>query len=174
MNKFSELITNRRSIRRFTTEKIESKHVELVLRAALMSPSSRNIRPWHFIAIENKETLSKLSECRPAAKQIKDCALAVVVTGDSLASDVWVEDCTIAATMMQLQAEELGLGSCWVQVRERYADEDFLAEDYIKNILDLPMQLHVLSIIIFGYKDENKPPHKNEDLLWEKIHIDKF
>jgi septum formation protein len=51
---------------------------------------------------------------------LADAAMAVVVMADPLASDVWIEDASIASIMIQLQAEDLGLGSCWIQVRERF------------------------------------------------------
>ena len=70
--------------------------------------------------IDDKEMLKELSHCKEQASSfIADAALAIVVMADPLASDVWIEDAAIASIMIQLQAEDLGLGSCWVQVRER-------------------------------------------------------
>ena len=76
--------------------------------------------------------------------------------------------------MMQLQAEDLGLGSCWIQIRDRYNANEISSEEYIKDLLDLPMQLQVLSIIAIGHKGQEKPPITDEDLEWEKVHIGKF
>ena len=76
--------------------------------------------------------------------------------------------------MMQLQAEDLGLGSCWVQIRDRYTASETSSEEYVKDLLDIPMQLQVLSIIAFGHKDQEKPPHDEDKLEWEKVHIGKY
>ncbi len=175
MNNFSELITQRRSIRKFTSEPLKAEEVELILKAGLKSPTSKNAKPWHFIAIEDKELLDQLALCKKmGSKPIENCSLAIVVTVDPFTSSVWVEDGSIASIMMQLQAEDLGLGSCWIQIRERYTASDTSSEEYVKDLLDIPMQLQVLSIIVFGYKDQEKPPHDDEKLEWEKVHIGKF
>jgi nitroreductase len=171
---FKDIVSKRRSIRKFTEEKIAPENVELILKAGLMSPTSKNSHSWHFIAVENKEKLEALSLAKDTGKFIQNCALAIIVAGDPLLSDVWVEDCSIAAIMMQLQAEDLNIGSCWVQIRERFTDQGMTSEEYIKDIFDLPMQLQVLSVIAFGYKEKERSPHDEEKLLWEKVHIEKF
>ena len=175
MNNFSELITQRRSIRKFTTEPLRAEEVELILKAGLKSPSSKNAKPWHFIAIEDKALLDQLALCKKmGSKPIANCSLAIVVAVDPFTSSVWVEDGSIASIMMQLQAEDLGLGSCWIQIRERYTASDTSSEEYVKDLLDIPMQLQVLSIIVFGHKDQEKLHHDDEKLEWEKVHIGKF
>ena len=64
--------------------------------------------------------------------------LAIVVMADPLASDVWIEDAAIASIMIQLQAEDLGLGSCWVQVRERFTATGMPSDEFVHGILDIP------------------------------------
>ena len=121
MKSFSELIKQRRSMRKFTDEELTQEEVVTLLKAALMSPSSKRSNCWQFIAVDDKETLDKLSRCKETGSSfLKDAPLAIVVLADPLASDVWIEDAAIASLMIQLQAEDLGLGSCWIQVRERY------------------------------------------------------
>lgn len=175
MSDFSTLISKRRSIRRYTTEAIKPEEVELILKAGLKSPSSKNAKPWYFIAIEEKDTLQKLSQCKDlGAKLVADCSLAIVVIADPFASAVWIEDASIASIMMQLQAEDLNIGSCWVQVRERFTVDGISSEEYVKDLLDIPMQLQVLSIIAFGYKDQDRQPIDDNNLDWDKVHIGKF
>lgn len=175
MNNFQDLITLRRSTRKFTEELLAPEQVELILKAALKSPSSKSKNPWQFIVIEDKEQLQKLSECKQhGSKLMADCVLAVVVLADPLISDAWIEDASIASIMMQLQAEDLGLGSCWVQIRDRYTAADTPADEYIKDMFDVPMQLQVLSVIAFGHKAQERPPFDEEKLQWEKIHIGKY
>lgn len=175
MEQFSELIKNRRSIRKFTSEDLNQEEVVNLLKAALMSPSSKRTNPWQFIVVDDKETLDKLAHCKEnGASFITDAALAIVVAADPLASDVWIEDASIASIMIQLQAEDLGLGSCWVQVRERFTAAGMSSDEYVHGILDIPMQLQVLSVIAIGHKGMERKPFNEDNLQWEKIHINKY
>lgn len=175
MTDFQSLIINRRSTRKFTEEPLSPEQVEKIMKAALMSPTSKSSNAWQFLLVEEKEMLEKLSLCKKtASKLIAGCALAVVVLADPFASDVWIEDTSIASIMMQLQAEDLGLGSCWVQIRERHTMADTPSDEYIRELFDIPMQFQVLSVIAFGHKAQERPPFDEEKLQWEKIHIGKF
>lgn len=175
MNNFHDLIFNRRSIRKYTDEEISPENVKQILEAALVAPSSKSKMPCQFVVVENKSTLSSLAKCKDfGAKPIEKCSLAVVVTADPLVSDVWVEDASIAAIMMQLQAQDLGLGSCWIQVRERYSEDGSSAEEYVKELLSIPPDIRVLCIFSFGHKNEERKPYEQDQCKWEKIHIEKW
>lgn len=175
MNSFSELAKKRRSIRKYTDELLNADEVELILKAGLMSPSSKRRNPWEFVVVEDKEQLAKLARCKShGSALIKDAAIAIVVTGDTLTSDVWIEDAAIASLMMQLQAEDLDIGSCWVQVRNRETEYGTQSEEYVKELLEIPPHLQVLSVIAFGRKGEAKQAANEEKLEWEKIHIGKW
>lgn len=175
MSNFSELITKRRSIRKFTEDSIAPEAVELILKAGLKAPSSKNAKPCHFIVIEDKEVLTQLTNAKKmGCKFLPESSMAIVVAADTLTSNVWIEDASIASIMMQLQAEDLGLGSCWIQIRGRYNATETPSEEYVKEVLDIPMQLDVLSIIAFGHKAQEKEPIDDDKLEWEKVHIGKF
>lgn len=175
MEHFSELIKNRRSMRKFTNEEISQEQVVTLLKAGLMAPTSKRSNGWQFIAVDNKAKLAELSHSKEqAASFIADAALAIVITADPLASDVWIEDASIAATLIQLQAEALGLGSCWIQIRERFAASGMPSDEYVRGILDIPLQLQVLAIIAIGHKAMERKPFDEAHLQWEKIHINKF
>ena len=175
MNSFSDLIKNRRSMRKFTGEELTQDQVVTLLKAALMSPSSKRSNPWQFIVVDDKETLQQLSICKEmGASFLKDAALAIVVMADPLASDVWIEDAAIASLMIQLQAEDMGLGSCWIQVRERFTATGIPSGDFVHNVLDIPLQLQVLSIVAVGHKGMERKPFNEEHLQWEKIHLGKY
>ena len=125
--------------------------------------------------MDDKEILKQLAHCKEQASSfIADAALAIVVTADPLASDVWIEDASIASILIQLQAEDLGLGSCWVQVRERQAANGMPSDEFVREVLDIPLQLQVLSIIAIGHKGMERKPFNEDHLQWEKIHINKF
>lgn len=172
---FKDLIQKRRSIRKFSDEKLTAEQVQLIMRAALMSPSSKSSTPWQFILVEDKEMLETLSLCKQhGGKLIAGCALAVVVIADPFASDVWIEDASIASLMIQLQAEDLNLGSCWVQIRERSTAAETSSEEFVKETLNIPLHMQVLSIIAIGNKVQERSPIDEDKLQWEKIHIGEF
>lgn len=175
MESFTDLLKRRRSIRKFTTDKISEDHVVELMKAALMAPSSKRSTPWEFILVDEPEKLEKLASCKQhGGKLISGAPLAIVILADPLSSDVWIEDVSIAATFIQLQAESLGLGSCWVQVRERSDISGVSAEENVREILDIPLQLQVATIIAVGHKAEEKAPFDEAKLKWEKIHLNKF
>lgn len=175
MDSFATLIKNRRSTRKFTDQLLSPEQVEVILKAALMAPASKRKNPWQFVVVEDREMLKKLAGCKPAGSSfLEGCALAVVVMANVMESDVWVEDASIASIYMQLQAEDLGLGSCWCQIRNRQTEDDADANVYVRNLLDIPYQLEVLSIIGFGYKDQERKPFDEAHLQWEKIHPDTY
>lgn len=175
MEKFSELIKNRRSMRKFIAEELSQEEVVTLLKAALMAPTSKRSNSWQFIVVDDKALLQELSRCKEQASSfIADAALAIVVTADPLASDVWIEDASIASIIIQLQAEDLGLGSCWVQVRQRVAASGVPSDEFVREVLDIPLQLQVLSVIAIGHKGMERKPFNEEHLQWEKIHINKY
>ena len=175
MENFSDLIKRRRSMRKFTGEELTQDEVVALLKAALMSPTSKRSNSWQFIVVDDKPTLELLSKCKETgASFLKDAALGIVVLGDPLASDVWIEDASVASIMVQLQAEDLGLGSCWIQVRERYTATGMPADEFVHGVLDIPLQLQVLSIIAVGHKGMERKPFDENHLQWEKIHLNKY
>jgi len=169
-----ELLKKRRSIRKYQDKKIEKEKIDALIKGALVSPSSKNNRPWEFIVVTDEEILEKLSQSKHGAQMLKGAPLGIVVLADPNKSDVWVEDASIASTNIIITAESLGLGSCWVQIRNRMYSPDKTAEEYVKEILDIPEEFRVLSIISIGYPDEVKAPHKEENLLYERVHYNKF
>ncbi len=165
-----DILRKRRSIRRYKDREIESEIIEMLNEAALRSPSSRGINPWRFLFITDKAMLEALSRAKESGSGfLKGARLGVVICAMSDESDVWIEDCSIAAIILQLTGQSLGLGSCWIQIRKRMHSSSQSAADYIKEILHLPENMKVESMIAFGYPDENKLPLSKEELDWEKI-----
>ncbi len=175
MDKFHDLIVNRRSIRRYTTTPIPAEDVSLILQAGLMAPTSKNSRSWQFIAVDDPEMLRRLSGCKPVyATSIAECRLAIVVCADSTQSDAWIEDASVAATFIQLQAQALGLGSCWVQVRGRFTADNQPSEEYVQETLQIPEVVTPVCIITLGYPDEQRHPYDTEKLKWDHVHVEKY
>lgn len=172
MNYLHNLLINRRSIRRYTEQPIPADDVKLILEAGLMAPTSKNARAWQFVAVEDKEMLERLSQCKPAgAMPIAKATLAIVVAVDASVSEAWIEDGSIAASYMQLQAADLGLGSCWIEVRDRYMADGTPSNEYVQDLLGIPEQISVLCVITFGYKNEERRPCDPAKLKWENVHI---
>ena len=170
-----KLVQTRRSCRNFSKQPIEDEKIEALIKAALWSPTSKNNRPWEFVIVDAAELLHQLSECKPhGAAFLKDAPLAVVILADPQKSDVWVEDTSITAAFLQLTAEDLGLGSCWIQVRKRHHISGQSASDSVKHILRAPAHLEVACIIALGYKNKERRPYTEDDMLMDRIHINHF
>ena len=175
MENLLELLKQRRSSRVFTDELIDKETVCNLMKAVLMSPSGRRINPWEFVLVEDKAMLKALSQCKEhGAGLLEGAAMAVVVLGDTTKTDVWIEDCSIATIILQLAAEDLGLGSCWVQIRRRMDAEGNVAEDNVRNLLGIPAHYAVLSIVAVGHKAREAKPFDEEKMQWDKIHIGNF
>jgi nitroreductase len=172
---FYDLLKSRRSIRKFRDLEVEKDKIDLILKSALLSPSSRARRPWEFIAVTDRELLSKLSECREhGARFLAGAPLGIVVIADPEACDVWVEDASIASIIIQLSAQSLDLSSCWIQVRKRFHSGEFKAEDYIRGILGIPPTYSVECMIAIGYPAEEKRAYDDTELPYGKVHFNRF
>lgn len=169
------LLMKRRSIRKYTEKPVDDEMIQRIIEAALLAPSSKKSQPWEFIVVKEKQLMNQLAKSRDVgAAFMKEAPLAIVVLADPEKSNVWVEDTSIAATLIQLEAESLGLGSCWVQVRNRYANESKTTEDYIRDLLHIPDQLHVACMIAIGHPAENKKPASLKELPMSKVFVDKY
>ena len=165
-----DILRKRRSIRKYRELEIDRETIELLKEAALRAPTSRGIKPWRFVFVTDKALLEKLSEAKKSGSGfLKGASLGVVVCADENESDVWIEDCSIASIILQLAGQSHGLGTCWIQIRNRMYSDDMSSEDYIRGVLDLSKNLRVESMISFGYPDEEKSPVPKEQLDYQKI-----
>ena len=113
-----ELLKHRRSIRTFTDEPVSQENIDSLLKAALLAPSSMGKKPVECIVVRNKETIARLKTYKKhGTTPLGTAPLAIVVIADGQKSDVWVEDASIVSILIQLEAEKLGLGSTWIQLR---------------------------------------------------------
>ncbi len=175
MESFHNLIVNRRSIRKYTSEQLSPEDVQSLLEAALLAPTSKNSRAWHFVIIEDKNDLERLSHCKSNyATSIAGCALAIVIAMDEAKDEAYIEDAAVAASYIQLQAADLGLGSCWVQVRGRFSADNESSEEIVREITGIPDEFPVICIVSIGHKDEKRRPQNLEKLKWESVHIGRY
>ena len=105
MNSFAELVRLRRSMRKFTDEPLTEEQVTQLLKSALMAPSSKGKHAWHFVVVDDRSMLEKLALCKAqGADFLAGAAMAVVVVGNPEESDVWIEDASVASTILLYQA----------------------------------------------------------------------
>lgn len=170
-----EMMRNRRSVRLFTGETVPQEKLEKVLQAALMSASGKNVKPWEFIVVRDKDMIEKLSLCRPGVtKTIAGADVAVVVVADPEKSALWVEDCSIAMTNMYLMADSEGLGGCWIHCRERETPDGGSTEAYLQGLLGFPEGYRVLSMFVMGVPETHPAAYELDQLKTEKVHYEKY
>ena len=170
-----DLLRRRRSVRRFKSEEVSSAHQELLQEALLRSPSSRGLNPWEFVFVDEPGLLEQLSLAKKhGGSFLAGAPLAVVVCADEARADTWIEDCSIASILVQMVAEGLDLGSCWVQIRLRQQADGGRAETHVRRVLELPEGMRVESIIAIGHPEQRPPGHAEKTLERAKIHRNRF
>lgn len=170
-----ELLEMRRSIRRYQKRPIEKPIVDQLIQAALLAPSSRDLKPWEFVIVDDPGTLQQLSKAKPhSAAFLAQAPLGIVVLGNPARCDVWTEDCSIATFIIHLAATSFGLGSCWIQIRERRYSDVQRSGDYVKQILGVPEELEVEAIVAIGYPAEEKAARTAPALPQSRVHLNSF
>lgn len=159
-----DLLRERRSIRKYRDKVVEKEKIKKILAAGRMAPSGKNKKPWELLVTMDREILNKLAHVKPKGGLfLAESPAAIVVIGREKVSDTWIEDCSIAATFMQLEAHNQGLGTCWVQMRGRFTSEKMDAEARVREILGIDEEIRVLCVLSIGYSDESKPAYREED-----------
>ena len=170
-----KLLRARRSIRKYTDRPIEPEKIEILKEAVLRSPSSRNFDPWEFIFVDDRELLKQLALSKQHGSSfLKHAALGIVVCADGEKSDVWIEDCSIASILVQMVAQSIDLGSCWIQIRKRMYNDQVISEGYIRNLLGIPDHVRIESVVAIGYPAEIREPLPREQLKDDKIRFNRF
>ncbi len=155
---FKEILSSRRSIRKYSAMQVEQETIDALVEATLKAPSSRNSHSTHLLVVRNPEKIERLSQMRDYGSAfVKGAPIFVLVMGDRSVTDLWEVNCSISATTLQLAATDLGLASCWVHVdgRPHLKDEPqgVSAEDIVREVVDIPENFSVLCGIALGYSD---------------------
>jgi len=154
----SSLIENRRSIRKFRTDKaVTREQLDRLLEAAMLAPSACNTRPWEFIAITKREVLDEIARIHPYAKMCATATAAIVIVAlpqtETLPANFYPQDCGAATQNILLEAVAMELGTCWCGV---YPKEDRMID--IRELFEIPEPKVPFCVIAIGIPDEN--PHR--------------
>lgn len=154
-------ILERRSIRKYTNQKISDDIITNLLKAAMAAPSSVNEQPWEFIIIKERKILDKIAEINPYGQMLKEADTAIVVCGDEkreIYKGYWVQDCSAATENILIAAQYQGLGSVWLGI---YPDKAMV--NSLKSLLNIPDSVYPFSIVSLGYPAEKKAPSNRYD-----------
>ncbi len=143
MDAFEDILTIL-AVRSYQDTPVPEEVVRRIVEAARLTASSINLQPWHFIVVEEKETLRQLGRLARTGPYIAEAPLAVVVAIDK-DSRFGVSDASRAIQDMMLAAWAEGIGSNWV---------GFGGLEAVGRLLDIPTGMEVLAIIPFGYPAE--------------------
>lgn len=166
------MIFKRTSVRSYTDQPVSKEQIELLLRAGMAAPSAKNVQPWEFVVIQDKEHLLKITEFHPYSGMLHQAPLAIAVCGNTTkialegVEDLWVQDCAAATQNILLEATELGLGSVWMGV---YPKQDIIKG--LRELLILPDYIVPFSLLAIGYADGDVTPKDKfnpERVHWEK------
>ncbi|NIO49106.1 MAG: nitroreductase [Candidatus Aminicenantes bacterium] len=170
--KVLEVIQKRRSIRKYKDDPIPEEGLLRVLEAARLAPSGKNLQPWKFIVVKDKVLKEKLA--RASAGQFFIAKAPIIIVGcgfpDSCYARMgrymksWSVDVTIALEHLILQAQEEGLGTCWIGSFE---------EEEVKAILHVPEEVKVLALTPLGYPKEI-PRFRGRKSLDEIVSYDRY
>ncbi len=175
--KLSDILRNRRSQRKFNAEPPSRVVIDTLLAEAFTAPSSKSTRSTRYIVVSRPELMQKMAQMRDhGARFLQDTPVGIIVLGDTEASDLWDINATISTTILQLAAEEHGLGSCWVQVKDRprIADDPSqgTAEEWLRTFIDIPATWRPLCVVALGYPEAPMKPHSPVDDTDKVIYIE--
>lgn len=158
-----ENILSRKSVRSYTDRPVSREQLDTLVRAAMAAPTGRDMRPWRFVVINERETLAALADSLPFVKMLPEAQTAIVVCGDMSVTDKegnpsrnWPLDCSAATENLLLMAESMGLGAVWTGV---YPYEERMQA--VKSALNLPDDIVPFNLIPVGYpKGDPQPKDK--------------
>ncbi len=160
-----ECIRKRRDIRSFIDREVSDDTIMKIIEAGRLAPSAMNLQPWHFIVIKDRKTIKALGPLCTSGRFVVDASFAVVIVTDP--SIKWHEiDGARAVQNMALAGWNEGVGCCWIGAIDR---------ERVKELLGIPRNLHVLTILPFGYPEQfTVKRKKNRKSLGEIAHREKF
>ncbi|PKM79586.1 MAG: nitroreductase family protein [Firmicutes bacterium HGW-Firmicutes-13] len=161
-----DVIKKRRSVRQYKNVPVEREKIIEIIDCARLAPSARNVQPWKFVAVTDKELLRKLSELLDTGRFVSGAPLCIAVFCED--TKYYLEDGSAATQNILLAAEAFGLGSCWI------AGDKKPYREAVSNLLGAPDNYRLISLIAIGYPEgEVKSKAKKsveEVIFWERFH----
>ena len=167
-------IKKRRSHRQYQNKEVEDEKLSEILKAAMASPSAYHRYCWEFLIVKRQDLKDKLAEATLYASFVLGAPLIIVLCADEAKAYKWIEDCSIAAEHIYLEATNQGLGTCWVQIRGMKTNKGYNSEEYVRQILEIPKNIRVLCLMPVGYPGLALPEHDDSVYKKEKIHHEKW
>ncbi|HQH27669.1 MAG TPA: nitroreductase family protein [Oligoflexia bacterium] len=147
-------ISTRRSIRKYTGQPLTEDTLLEIVRAGMAAPSAFDERPWHFVLIQEKGTLSKLASAMEHCEMLREAGAGLLICGDEALEkaqgmQIWVQDCSACAENILLAAHALGLGAVWLAIYP-------IAErsSAVRKALQIPQEISPFALISLGYPAE--------------------
>lgn len=158
---FLQVIEKRKSVRKYADRPVEREVLDTIVKLAQTAPSSRNSKSSAFMIIEDKSVIEALAGMRDyGASPLKSAQAAIVVMGDTSKTDLWVDNCAISATFVQLAVTAMDLVSCWIHVNGRPCLKDepegAKAEDYVADLLGIRDGLKPYCVVAIGYPEDDE------------------
>lgn len=155
---FLQVIEKRHSVRKYSDRPVERELLDAIVKVAQTAPSSRNSKSSAFMIVEDRDTLDALSQMRDyGASPLKSAQAAILVMGDTTKTDLWVDNCAISATFIQLAVTAMDLVSCWIHINARPVLKDqpdgAKADDYVRELLGIKENMHPYCLVAIGYDE---------------------
>ncbi len=172
MNNKLDFIFSRRSIRKYQDKEVPADMINDLLKAAMAAPSAVAKDPWHFIVIQNKDTLQKLADALPHGQMLRHAPAAFVVCGDiTKAHDqlesYMLQDLSAAVENILITANILGLGTCWLGVHPRQE-----RMNGVSKLFSLPENIIPMCGIALGWPADNPPARTRYKA--DRVHMEKW
>ena len=182
-NETIRTIMNRKSVRSFTDEPVPAEYMEVMLKAAMASPSGSNIQPWHFVVLNDRSQFERIFEGNSNMRIFQTAASIVVFCGDTTVTRIprdnpdagpvvrpnatWRDDMGSCTENFLLAAESLGLGAVWTTIHP-YPERSLP----VRNALELPNNVVPYCAVALGYPAADEQPKDK----WkpERIHYDRW
>jgi len=147
-----DAIAKRCSVRSYTKEPVSDEDLQEVLKAALSAPSANNVRPWQIIVVRDAAKRTRLSEASQWARFCAEASVVLVFCGDTERQPYWwIEDCSASVENALIQAASLGLGTCWVGIRDGQGGPGPERQRLVRDALGIPQHISVLALVSLGH-----------------------
>jgi nitroreductase len=155
MNVVTTVIKSRHSVRKFKPDTVDDQVIRDSIECAARAPTAKNIQPWLFGVIRNKEMLSKIAELTDNGKFIAMSPLCFSIFGEKK-EKYYLEDCCAATENLVIALQAYGITSCWVAGEKKpYAEA-------IRKLLNVPENYTLVSLVAAGCPAEISITRKKE------------